>query len=578
MANLNLTGRDVIRFIACCGILMKTSAMLTANGFAAESSAQRVAAHLNAGEFGVALSIAQSLTDPAQQAELVQSVARAQQAAGEPVTARLLRPARSAQQFISGAGLSGAGANADFFTLIGLIEQNTSGPWLEPDGLGGASSPYPYGVHVNARGMMLRQSSEEHQTMLSSLGLQARQADLNVDVAKRSDLRLVSLTRLEHAVTRRLSEGESITETMAQMAGLSQIKHILIFPESREIVIGGPAEGWQYNPQGQPVGILSQRPTLQLDDLVTLLRVFNGGDEEFGCSIETREAGVKALVSFVRKTGGGPIRSTGNWSSQLQEKLGKQDIRFWGVPADSRVARVIVEADYRMKLIGIDKAKAVKEIPSYFDLVSAQPKGAGSMDALRWWLTMNYESIAHSSDRTIFEIRGSSVRCLSENEYLTGDGKHYSSNRTEPANRAFADLFTAHYDKLSARDPVFADLQNVFDLALVSALICHEELDRKAHWAFGSFASRGGYNPARFVVPKEVDSVVNYRVYDGRDVVVQVAGGVRGNLMSVVKDVKRTPESPRLGSLARIAQAPELPEGRWWWDAARSADPANSAR
>ncbi|MCH8828704.1 MAG: hypothetical protein IID45_03900, partial [Planctomycetes bacterium] len=48
---------------------------------------------------------------------------------------------------------------------------------------------------------------------------------------------------------------------------------------------------------------------------------------------------------------------------------------------------------------------------------------------------------------------------------------------------------------------------------------------------------------------------------------VQVAGGVRADLMSVVRNTKISRESPRLGSLLDFARAPSLPDGRWWWDA-----------
>lgn len=541
----------------------------------------RVDAHLAAGEFGPALDAAKKVADPAQQANLVQKVAAAQQAAGEPVTAAatLQRISRTAPRG-SGAGMvagrgsfGGGGTMADFQTLMNMIQQNTSGKWMLIDQEGGAMTEYPYGVRVSPNGLLHRLTNEEQSGVLASLGMQARKADLNADVARRSDLRLVSLTRLERAVAQRLADGQPVPETMAQLAGLSQIKYVMVYPESHEIVIGGPAEEWQYNSQGQPVGTTSGRPTLQLDDLVTVLRTFARGDADFGCSINTRDAGVRALTDFVQKSQSrGPLspNSVRNWVTQLQQKLGRQDIEIWGVPTDSRVARVIVEADYRMKLIGIDKLKAGKEIPSYFDLLSAtQPKNVQTMDALRWWLTMKYDAVSHSRDKTVFEIQGSSVLCQSENQFLTAEGKHVPTGQSEPTNRAFAQNFTANYDKLAARDPVFADMQNIFDLALVSALIQHEKLDDKAGWDLGVFTPRGDYATAHYAVPKEIDSVVNHRVYNGRDIVVQVAGGVRGDVMSVVKDPKLTQESPRLGSVAQAAKAPELPAGRWWWDAAK---------
>jgi hypothetical protein len=547
----------------------------------ASDAANRVAAHLAAGEFGPALDLAKKVADPAQQATLVQKVAAGQQTAGEPVTAaatlsRIVRtsPNGSGIGGLTGqGGFGGGGTQADFQTLMTMIMQNTSGKWMLIDQEGGAMSEYPQGIRVAPNGLLHRLSNEEQTGLLASLGAQARKADLNADVARRSDLRLVSLTRLERAVAQRLADGEPVPETMAQLAGLSQIKYVMVYPDSHEIVIGGPAEEWKYNTQGQPVGATSGRPTLQLDDLVTVLRTFARGDADFGCSINTRDAGVRALTDFVQKSQArGPLSpsSVRNWVNQLQQKLGRQDIEIWGVPNDSRVARVIVEADYRMKLIGIDKLDAGKEIPSYFDLLAAtQPGAPQTMDALRWWLTMKYDAVSHSPDKTVFEIQGSSVLCQSENQFLTADGKHVPTGQSEPTNRLFAQNFTTHYDRLASRDLVFADMQNIFDLALVSALIQHEKLNDKAGWDLGVFTPRGDYATAHYAVPKEIDSVVNHRVYKGRDIVVQVAGGVKGDFMSVVKDAKLTPESPRLTSIARTAKAPELPVSRWWWDAAK---------
>lgn len=559
---------------------------LSVNAGAAEATskpnrAEQVAAHLAAGEFGPALDLATQAATPVEQAALLNNVAAAQQNAGETSAASgtMRRAARTGGRGVgagsqSGSGaFGGGGAIADFTTLMTLIQENTSGKWEIVDGEGGTMSPFPTGVKVAPNGLLHRLTNEEHTGALASLGASVRKADLNPDVARRSDLRMVSLTRLEKAVSQRLADGQPVPETMAQLAGLSQVKYVFVYPEANEIVLAGPAEGWQYNAQGQSVALSNGRPTLQLDDLVTVLRTFARGDADFGCSINTRDAGVRALTDFVQKSQSkGPISSTSvrGWVNQLQQKLGRQDIEVWGVPGDSRVARVIVEADYRMKLIGIDKLNAGKEIPSYFDLLPvAQQKNVQTMDALRWWLTMKYDGLSHSADKSAFEIQGSSVLCQSENQLITAEGKHVPTGQSEATNRLFAQNFTTNYDKLAARDLVFADTQNVFDLALVSALIQHENLDEKAKWDMGSFAPHGAYTPARYAVPKEVDSVVNHRVYNGKNIVVQAAGGVKGDVMSVVKNKELNTESPRLGNVAQSAKASELPAGRWWWDAVR---------
>jgi hypothetical protein len=57
-------------------------------------------------------------------------------------------------------------------------------------------------------------------------------------------------------------------------------------------------------------------------------------------------------------------------------------------------------------------------------------------------------------------------------------------------------------------------------------------------------------------------------VFKGKDVVVQVAGGVRADLLSVLNDASVRQESPRLDGVAKDSRpTSKLPEGRWWWDA-----------
>ena len=540
--------------------------------------ALKIGRHLDAGEFGPALTLAMAATSEEDRTSLIKDVAQAQQAAGETAAASgTLRrvPSREARAQAQGQlaqkGLAGGGAQ--YGVLMNLIQQNTNGKWENIDGEGGAMTPFQTGVKVSPNGLLHRLTSQELSGELSALGLKARQADLNEEVARKSGLRMVSLTRLEKAVARRIEEGKNVPETMQQMAGLTQVQYVFVYPEANEIVIAGPADGWQYDKRGQTVSVTEGRPTIQLDDLVTVLRTFANGGAEFGCSINTRDQGVKALMEYAEASQkSGPLQpgTTKAWTKELEKKLGRQDVVVWGVPADSRVARVIVEADYRMKLIGIDRLNMGKEFPSYFDLLpAAQQKDVQQMDALRWWLSLKFDGVSHSEEKTAFEIHGSSVLCQSENQMLTEEGKHVPTGQSEATNRLFAQNFTDNYATLANRDVVFADTRNVFDLALCAALIKNEGMTEKANWNYGVFAPGGAYEPAKYAVPKEVDSVVNHRIYRGGHVVVQVAGGVTANVMAVAQDPAMNTTEPQLESVGRNAKAPELPVGRWWWDSAK---------
>jgi len=536
------------------------------------SADDQIQAHLAAGEFGQAFQLAQQLNGVEQDAAL-QQVAKAQAAAGEGTAARrtlgLMQDRKAAA---TERHQLGGGAQADFTALIALIESETSGPWDADEPGTGTMSQFDAGVTVDPQGVLSRRSKEELTGRLAALGIDARTANLNEDMSRHSDLRMVSLTRLDAEVSRRLEAGEPVVESMKKLAGLSQIKYVFVYPESNEIVIAGPAEGWKYDENGVAVGTTSGKPALQLDDLVTVLRTFSPGAKQvFGCSIDPRPEGLKAVKDFVTASqNAGPLAAGGakTWAAKIGNQLGRQDITIYGVPGNSHVARVLLEADYKMKLIGIGKLEAGSQIPDYFELTAQHPELASSgVEGLRWWLSMKYESVLHSPDRTAFEINGSSVRCQSENEHLNEQGQRVHTGKSEGLNAMFAKNITEHYSELAAKEPVFADLQSVFDLALVAALIDREDLDGKASWDRGVFASKGAYKVASYNVPKSVDTVVNHRVFNGKDVVVQVAGGVTADISSVVSDQSLNQEAAGLSQTAASAAKTQLPEGRWWWDA-----------
>ena len=56
---------------------------------------------------------------------------------------------------------------------------------------------------------------------------------------------------------------------------------------------------------------------------------------------------------------------------------------------------------------------------------------------LRWWFTLNYDSVQTSQDHLAFNIRGQGVKVESENEHLTAKGERVHTGEFEPLNRQF---------------------------------------------------------------------------------------------------------------------------------------------
>ena len=306
-----------------------------------------VQARLDAGEFAPAMAIARKETNEEQRTQLLQMIARTQMNVGEfgGAFAAIRRIPASPErdvvrnEQVQEQALAGGAAQADFTQLMALIQSQTSGIWSE-DGEedGGTMTPYNTGILVDPNGLLHMLSKSEKSDRLKSLGMHARKADLNEEMTKGSNLRLVSLARLEREIARRQKAGLPTLETMKQLAGLSQIKYVFIYPEEGDVVIGGPAEAWEYNAEGTPRGVTSGRPTLQLDDFVTVLRTFSkGGNGAFQCLIVPRKENMKKVQEYANASNSkGSLRSSNgvrNFVKQIEKRLGQQDVVYNGVPS-----------------------------------------------------------------------------------------------------------------------------------------------------------------------------------------------------------------------------------------------------
>ena len=89
---------------------------------------------------------------------------------------------------------------------------------------------------------------------------------------------------------------------MKYLAGLQRIEYVFYYPDSKDIVIAGPAEGWITDVANRVVGMSTGRPVVQLQDLVAGLRAFPPGGEPtglIGCSIDPTPESEASLRRFV---------------------------------------------------------------------------------------------------------------------------------------------------------------------------------------------------------------------------------------------------------------------------------------
>jgi hypothetical protein len=223
-----------------------------------------------------------------------------------------------------------------------------------------------------------------------------------------------------------------------------------------------------------------------------------------------------------------------------------------------------------MKLVGMGLEAGVPGVVSYLKLIKLAPgQSAPPMTVLRWWFTLNYDAVQMSQDRLAFSLAGQGVKVESENERLTAEGKQVHTGASEELNRRFARSFTEHFEELSRKYPIYGELRNLFDLAMVGALVREQDAAEKVGWHFTCFGDPRAFQVELAEAPKEVDSVVNCRVFNHVTIVAGVSGGVMADAMMCLSSQPTGVEHNSALKNQRsdvVPQRPKLSGDSWWWD------------
>jgi hypothetical protein len=543
-------------------------------------SAELLEEQLAAGEFAPAVAAAGQIEAGPKRDQWLAQVAQAQARAGDRGAAfhtlaslgddrRRATALTKTREILPAPGAAG-GTQADFDSLIELITSTVRPTTWDEVGGPGSIQEYQNGVYVDAAGELRRALAPRKAEGLATARLAALRADKNADSRLVSPLRKVSLPRLEKHVQLRLAAGRVPDDEMLNLAGLEKIQYVLVYPDTKDLVLAGPAGPWRTDDEGRQVSRATGRPVLQLDDLVVLFRYLTATPgATFGCSIDPTPEGLARTKAFAEQASATPLRpgQRAAYLKKLRDSLGRQNIAVEGIDPRTRVARVLVEADYRMKLVGMGLEPGTADVPSYLELVRVARGQAPALDVLRWWFTLKYDVVRATPERDAFEIRGPGAQVLSENEFLTAVGQRVHTGRSDPTNQEFANRFTQHFAELAQKYPVYADLRNIFDLALVAALVQSEKLAERVDWHMVCFDDPAQYRVALGAAPRSVESVVSHRLVGGKHLIVGVSGGVLAQPWKFVGS--ESIKNDRYGALSaqRANSAKDdLPVDVWWWD------------
>jgi len=237
-------------------------------------------------------------------------------------------------------------------------------------------------------------------------------------------------------------------------------------------------------------------------------------------------------------------------SAAVKEAYGPQMVRLTGVPRETRFANILVAADYRMKRIAMElDPSPIPHLATYFGLLRKRASTSASTHP-RWWMEPAFESIRRSPDGLAWAIGESRVKVQTENEYFDKQGQLKQTGKRDPVAERFAKTVTKRYDELSQADPLFAELRNIMDLAVVAAIIEKHELLDKAKAELPMLCGRTErLKTERWPAPKTVApecSIARLR----KGWLVVASGGVAvdawkiaGNVVAAAEIAARRPEN-----------------------------------
>ena len=426
------------------------------------------------------------------------------------------------------------------------------------------------GVLISAEGLLAARPIPRNARQLNVQRFNAAKVALNKDLQQISPLRKVSLNRLEAEVAKLIEAGKPVPTDMRYLAGLTKITHVFFYPETQDIVIAGPAEGFFFTAENFVVGMNSGRATLKLEDLVVALRAFAPDLNKpslITCSIDPTQEGIVRLQQVLKQWQNSGQFGPGMENQVVQsfkEALGPQTVKVKGISPKTDFARVLVEADYRMKLIGLELERpAVRGITSF--VAKANPSN-NSNSLQRWFFQPDYDCVTINDDRTAMELAGEGVKLVGEDETVAANGKRKGTGKASKASRTFTSSFTKTYPKLAEATPIWAELRNVIDMSITAAFIQKMDLYTQADWSLGVLGDENLFPVEKYSAATQVAPIAN-AYWKNNKFMSPIAGGVSIQAkIALNSDNITVDKEGKLNEVRKSVDLSGLQAGQWWWD------------
>jgi hypothetical protein len=422
------------------------------------------------------------------------------------------------------------------------------------------------GVEIDPQGVLRVMQNNPALTMQK---LRAAKQALPQQLARPSKMRMVSLNRLEAQIAKRIQAKEQLTPEMLVLAGLTRVEYVFFYPESGDIVLAGPAEGFGRDANDRLVGVDTGKPCILLEDLVVALRAFPPqGDTSnmIKVSIDPTKEGLARMQETLKQIGSTyQPNQVPTIVNALRQSLGMNDVTLEGVPRTTHFAHVLTEADYRMKLIGIGLENPPVPMTTYIQKLgsSVVPNNA----LIRWFFVPDYNAVACSEDGHAMQMIGQGLKLIGEDEQVNRDGsRKVKGGSANPASKAYTTEFTKKFEAIAAASPVYGQLRNLVDLTIAAAFIQDHKFYEESGWNLGVLAHEDQFPVETRPAPRQVETAIN-AVIKGTRLITPIGGGVEIQARRALKSENlKTDETGEISKKHDGLNLKNLAADQWWWD------------
>jgi hypothetical protein len=149
---------------------------------------------------------------------------------------------------------------------------------------------------------------------------------------------------------------------------------------------------------------------------------------------------------------------------------------------------------------------------------------------------------------------------MTENDFLGAGGDRVHTGKASPAAQQWADNMTRHYDELALAEPVFGQLRNCMDLAIVAALVTQEKLPARAQCSLRVLLDPAAVKTAHLPIPRQVDSTTSLLKTGGKWII-SASGGVKITPAVLLRKVEKGDNLKPIREKAKSNGTND-----WWWN------------